>query len=493
MKLDLLDNPLWRPDDLGKPIPDSPHAVSVCLPTWQDNVGYEEDAPRVHDRISTGYPRFVYNGLCSELFAMCAERFGKDDEAVLVYPTQAAAERFSEYLARLTNCHAGIHAFGLHDVHAVCFPRKHVAVAKSGWQHCGEGISSRQAEAVLAGSDYDAGTEAKQILRERVASLAGVSADDVFLFPCGMNAIYRLHRALCKLFPDRKSVQFGFPYVDSLKVQQKFGPGTHFFPRGDATELAELQQVVAREAICGLYTEYPSNPLLVSPPLETLRELADQHEFPLLVDETLATFANADVLPAADVVSTSLTKFFSGIGDVTAGSLIVNPRSVFHSDLVAELTRDGEDLFWGEDAQVLERNSRDFVERMPKVNANAEQVADFLRSHPRVAQVDYPKFRTPEAYRSFLKPAGGWGGLLSVTLDDPAECGPRFFDALRVCKGPNLGTNYTLACPYTILAHYQELDFAEDCGVSPFLVRVSVGLEEADDLIERFGDALAFL
>jgi len=490
MSRDLLENPLCEPDELGRPIPDSPHAVSVCLPTWRDNVGYEEDDPRVHGRISTGYPRFVYNGLCRKLFSVCTERFGKPGEESLAFPTEAAARRFTDYLERHADARLPTHPFGVHNVHAVCFPREQAGVAKSGWQHCGEGISSRQAEAVLAGRAYDLGSEAKQTLRRRIAGLAGVGADDVFLFPCGMNAIYRAHRALCRLFSDRKSVQFGFPYVDSLKVQQKFGPGVHFFPRGDDDELAQLQQLLHSEPISGLYTEYPSNPLLVSPPLDRLRQLAERHDFPLVVDETLATFVNADVLPVADVITTSLTKFFSGIGDVTAGSLIVNPHSRFHAALVEELNDGDEDLFWGEDATVLERNSRDFPERMPRINATAERLAESLQTHPKVARVDYPKFRTREAYQSLLKPKAGFGGLLSVLVEDAPECAPRFFDALQVCKGPNLGTNFTLACPYTILAHYQELDFAESCDVSPFLVRVSVGLEDAGDLIDRFERAL---
>ncbi|MGD9857485.1 MAG: PLP-dependent transferase, partial [Planctomycetaceae bacterium] len=97
----------------------------------------------------------------------------------------------------------------------------------------------------------------------------------------------------------------------------------------------------------------------------------------------------------------------------------------------------------------------------------------------------------PDAFRAFQRPGGGYGGLLSLTLHNEAESAPRFFDALRVCKGPNLGMTYTLACPYTILAHYGELEFAESCGMSRHLIRVSVGLEDADDLIERFNVALA--
>ena len=88
---------------------------------------------------------------------------------------------------------------------------------------------------------------------------------------------------------------------------------------------------------------------------------------------------------------------------------------------------------------------------------------------------------------------GGYGGLLSLELEQPAENAPRFYDALRVTKGPNLGTNYTLACPFTILAHYHELDWAGSCGVSRHLIRVSVGREKPEDLIARFESALAEL
>jgi cystathionine gamma-synthase len=64
-----------------------------------------------------------------------------------------------------------------------------------------------------------------------------------------------------------------------------------------------------------------------------------------------------------------------------------------------------------------------------------------------------------------------------------------FYDALEVNKGPSLGTNYTLVCPYTLLAHYGELDWAEACGVSRYLLRVSVGLEPLETLIARFDKA----
>ena len=75
-------------------------------------------------------------------------------------------------------------------------------------------------------------------------------------------------------------------------------------------------------------------------------------------------------------------------------------------------------------------------------------------------------------------------------MRDAAAKTERFFDALQIPKGPNLGTSFTLCCPFTLLAHYRELDFVETCGISRYLIRVSVGLEDSDWQIERFREAL---
>lgn len=493
MMHELINNPVWRPEDLGKPIPDSPHAASACLPTWADNIGYEEADPRVHDTLTTGYPRFVYNGFCKQLFARCGEQFAREGQSCLAFSSEGVAQRFSAYMLDQAGAEVTIHPFGRHNVHAACFESRHADLAKSYWQHTGEGVSSRQAEACLNDTPAVDAVECKQVLRERVARLSGVAAEDVFLYPNGMNAIYAMHRVVRSLSPELKSVQFGFPYVDSLKVQEKFGPGAHFYTKGDEDDLNAMETLLETESISSLFTEFPSNPLLASPDLKRIQTLARQHNFPLIVDDTLATWLNVDLFSVVDAFTTSLTKFFSGVGDVTAGAVVLNRKSPFYEQFTAGLREQDEDLFWGADAVVLEQNSRDFEERMPRINRTAEALADFLHAHPKVADVYYPKYQTPEAYNAFRRPDGGYSGLLSVVLKDPAETAPRFYDALKVCKGPNLGTSYSLVCPFTILAHYHELDFAESCGVSRYLIRVSVGLEEPEDLVGRFEEALAGL
>ena len=80
---------------------------------------------------------------------------------------------------------------------------------------------------------------------------------------------------------------------------------------------------------------------------------------------------------------------------------------------------------------------------------------------------------------------------MSIVLRDPENTTPVFFDNLEICKGPNLGTNFTLCCPYTILAHYTELEFVESCGVSRWLLRVSIGTEPVEELWSRFERAFA--
>ena len=92
--------PLHLPSDLGRPIPDSPHAVSACLPTWADNIGYEEGEPRVKERLTTGYPRFIYNRFCRDLFAWVGERVAGPGQDCLVFPTAASADRAAGFIDR---------------------------------------------------------------------------------------------------------------------------------------------------------------------------------------------------------------------------------------------------------------------------------------------------------------------------------------------------------------------------------------------------------
>jgi cystathionine gamma-synthase len=141
----------------------------------------------------------------------------------------------------------------------------------------------------------------------------------------------------------------------------------------------------------------------------------------------------------------------------------------------------------------LELNSRDFTQRATTMSRNAQALADHMRTHPKVDRVWHAKSEGGRGYEFIRRENGGYGCLFSFTLKNPEQTSAKFYDALRVCKGPSLGTNFTLACPYTLLAHYEELDWTESVGVSRWLIRVSAGLEETADLIARFDEALALV
>lgn len=489
----LLRSPLWRQRDLGKPLPVSPHANSVCLPTWSDVIGYEQSDPAIISRLQTGYPRFFIHPMVDRLFRECADRFARGDEVCHAYPTERAARRAIESVRRWSGKRGRLEVWGEGGPFIAAFPREVEKEARKHWRHSGDGISSRRAEVLLEGLREPPPGAAKDLIRSRIAGLVGASPELVYLGCSGMSAIYTAHRAAQRLRPGARSVQFGFSYVDTLKIQQDLGPGVHFLPCGDAAELDTLESLLKNEPISAIFAEFPCNPLLHSPDLRRLSQLSQKYGVPLVIDETLGTYVNVDVLPAADIVATSLTKYFTGVGDVMAGAIIVNPARPGAQALRAAVEAEYEDTLWDGDARRLERVSRHFVDRVRRINDTAERLCDSLRSERHVAEVYYPKYNDVESYTAFRRSGGGYGGLFSMLLRDAASNAPRFFDALRVSKGPNLGTHFSLACPFTLLAHFDELDFVESCGVSRHLIRVSVGLESPDDLIARFHDALASL
>jgi cystathionine gamma-synthase len=181
----------------------------------------------------------------------------------------------------------------------------------------------------------------------------------------------------------------------------------------------------------------------------------------------------------------------------------LNPSRKHYSALKERLNIRYEDTYYDEDAIFMERNSRNFSQRAAKIDANAEHVCDFLYaasssssqqgqgqepSSP-ITQVFYPKWQTANHYAARRLPGGGFGGLFSLVFASQAAA-VAFYDALACAKGPSLGTNFTLACPYTILAHYTELDWAAQYGVPQSLVRISIGLEDVNWLHKVFADAL---
>lgn len=468
-------------------MPDSPHACAVCLPTWESVLGYEEGHKRVTRKLQSGYPRFFIHPKVVALFGKAEQQLAQNGERVMVFPTRCACQRAQRYVERRALVAARITSF--EGLQALVVPDQAYQAMRDYWKHTGEIVSSRQAEDCLAGKLLEEGGGRES--RETLAKVMRVPVEDLFVYESGMAAIYAAYRVVIKRRPGKKTLQLEFPYVDALKIQEKFGSGVAFLPHGSGEGKAEALERIRAGEFAGVFCEVPSNPLLHTVDLGVLSLACRDSGTPLLVDDTVSSHLNVDALPLADVVTTSLTKWVSGVGDVMAGSVKLNPESPLYAELHEHMLDQSpqQSTLYARDAEVLARNADGFEERVAAANRGADVVAAFLADHPAVERVWYPKFIDRREYETLMVPGGGYGGLMSFVLKNQKRT-ERFYDALPWNKGPSLGTNFSLACSYSLLAHYRELDWAEECGVPAKLLRLSVGMEDPSELCRRLAEAL---
>jgi cystathionine gamma-synthase len=479
---DLMSQPLWRESTLGHPLPPSPHAVSVALPCWEHVVGYEEKRPEIIRQLACGYPRFVIHPKIRELSRrICGSEFG------LVFPSERSAHSAAAYVRQDGCCDATV---VLSDgVYGVRVSESAYERLRSYWQHTGLIVSTRQAEALATPGVPAAGGSVHRDLRRMLAGFYGCGEDDVFLTPTGMAAQYLALQALRQRTPGCGTVQLGFPYVDTLKLQEKLGDGAELLHVLDRID-EDLERVLQAGPKAGCFAEIPGNPLLGSADLRRITPILRSHGTPLVADDVVATPYNVDLRGHADLVATSLTKYVVGTGEAMGGAVVCHPDSPYYGVLRAGVAARHEELLWAADAAVILEQARSFPERMHRHNENGLWIAERLRRHSQVERVWYPKWEFSEVYDAVRRPEGGWGALITFLPRNAASTSPRIYDRMEVCKGPSLGTVFTLACPFTLLAHYTELEWAEACGVSRYLIRLSVGLEDPEDLWGRLSRAL---
>jgi cystathionine gamma-synthase len=412
-------------------------------------------------------------------------------------------------------------------VYVVLFPMARMPLVIPWWQNTGTGVSSRLAEDALKDpsslKEVDIETPRPQwdqkptkALSQRLADLlerepvvgpartTKVEPSNVYLYTSGMTAICAVHDYLLRWSGGKSTtVLFGLAFHQTIHIFEFFGPGVKNLPL--ATEYDELEKYLKEETENGtpvqaIWTEFPSNPLLVAADLWKLRELADKYKTVLVVDETVSSFCNVDVVPVADVIVTSLTKSFSGYADVIAGSAVLNPNSSLYSELKPFFDDNYSNDLYARDAQQLLDNIDDYFPRSTTLNDNAAMLVDYLHKEAQdpaspVAKVYYPTVNPSKSnYDAFKRPdtadfKTGYGCLFSVELDSEQTI-IAFYDNLKVNNGPHLGAHRTLTLPYVRALYFEHLDKAAEQGMNATQIRVSVGLEPADELLELFKDAV---
>ena len=289
-------------------------------------------------------------------------------------------------------------------------------------------------------------------------------------------------------------LQLGWIFFDTAKLFERGIVEADHRLLPDPFDVDRLAQVVAAHAgeIAGIVAEVPSNPLLQTPDLPALREIADRAGCAVVIDATIGTPYNVDVLEYADVACESLTKYATGSADVLMGAAVVNPASPFAQPLDDGLRRRGDRPYHRDAARVAERVAG-YESRMAQVNANAMVLAEFFHKQPAVRRVHWAYEPRSEAnFRKVERHPEAPGGLLMLDLDVPVES---VYDHLAVAKGPSFGAEFTMAAPQVFVAHF---DLLSDPGGRAVLgahglhrdmLRVSVGTEDIDRITATFEEA----
>jgi cystathionine gamma-synthase len=494
---------------LGQRIPASPHAVSLSLPTLRDVRGYEEKNPETIRHLTSGYPRFVVHPFTRKL----VEHFTETQPALggrMLWLTSSAA--MARGLVDALGAQSGAQLFADGGLHGVSHPAASgslAAQAKTFLQNVGGFLSSREAEDQLirrglAASPYpettfdgDAVGEIRRVLRRALPECADA---DLQLANSGMHAIYAAFRASAQLQAARGRtiwIQLGWLYMDTIAILKRFTatPADYVYLR-DPLDFEAIKRLFHRfgARIAGVIAELPTNPLIQTPDVAGLSELCRHHGVHLILDPSIACAFNVHVLPHADLVVSSLTKYTASEGDLTAGLVAVNPARPDAAQLRAGVAA-GLDPVYPRDLARLAAQIGQTEAVLAQINANGARVAAFLAQHPRVRDVYWPLHPASRAnYLAIARAPDATGGMMSFTLRGPME---PFYDALRMAKGPSFGMKTTLICPFMYLAHYDLVTtpagIAELAAsrLDPDLLRLCVGTEPADEIIAVLDEALA--
>ncbi|KAL4219733.1 hypothetical protein ACF0H5_020147 [Mactra antiquata] len=274
------------------------------------------------------------------------------------------------------------------------------------------------------------------------------------------------------------------------KILAKYGVDTTWVPAG--CDVSEYQKNI-RPNTKLLYGETPCNPMMTLLDLEEFGKLGISEGILTMVDGTFASpFCQQSIKFGIDISAHSCTKYLGGHSDLTAGCLtfkdVKNWKTMkrYQSTLGVQLSP--------HDGSMLLRGIKTIHVRMPVHCLNAMKIASFLEGHDKVSFVRYPGLKSHPQYDVAVKQMEGFSGMIAVEIKGGIEGGKAFVENLSLAQlAVSLGGVETLIeHPATMTHGPMIMSDAEREGanITPGLVRISIGLEDADDLIRDFSRAL---
>jgi cystathionine gamma-synthase len=330
------------------------------------------------------------------------------------------------------------------------------------------------------------GNPTQRIAEEKLAALEG--AEDCLLFASGMAAITTtlfamLSRGAHVVVTDdsyRRTRQF------LHQVLHRYGVEVSTVPAGDYEAIEDAIRPTTRLVL----SESPTNPYNCVLDLERVVDVGHRHRVKTLIDATFATPFNQRPLEfGIDLVVHSATKYLGGHNDLLAGAVLGSAEMVDAIRAMQAVTGAVVDPFA---AYLLIRGLKTFALRLARQNANAQALAEFLAGHPRVVTVHYPGLPSHPHHAVARRQMRGFGGVVSFEVAGDLAAASRVVDACRIPRiAPSLGGVESLIEQPALMSFY-ELTTEErlQVGIKDNLIRYSVGIEDADDLIADLGAAL---
>lgn len=326
------------------------------------------------------------------------------------------------------------------------------------------------------------GNPTTTVLEEKIAALE--EGEAAVAMSSGMGAIsstlWTILKAGDHIVTDK--TLYGCTFALMCHGLTRFGVEVSFV---DTSNLEEVKNAM-KENTRVVYLETPANPNLKIVDLEEISKIAHTNPNTLVVvDNTFATpYIQKPLKLGVDIVVHSVTKYLNGHGDVIAGLVVTNKTLADQIRFIGLKDMTGA-VLGPQDAYYIVRGMKTFEIRMERHCKNAKVVAEFLDKHPKIEKVYYPGLETHEGYNIVKKQMKDFGGMISFELKGGYEAGKTLLNNLKLCSlAVSLGDTETLIQHPASMTHspYTKEE-REAAGITDGLVRLSVGLENVEDII----------
>ncbi|MGE3608686.1 MAG: PLP-dependent aspartate aminotransferase family protein [Bacteriovoracaceae bacterium] len=281
-------------------------------------------------------------------------------------------------------------------------------------------------------------------------------------------------------------------YGGTYRLFTKVFEGLHQFKFVDTTNLKKLEEEVNSFKPALIWVETPTNPLLKISDITAISSLAKKVGALTVVDNTfMSPYFQNPLNLGADIVLHSMTKYINGHSDVVGGALIMNSQELRDKlFFLQNAIGPSQSPF---DSWLVLRGLKTLAVRMKTHEQNAMKIATFLESHPKVERVVYPGLKSHPQHELAKKQMKGFSGMITFFLKGEIAESRRFLENLEIfALAESLGGVESLVDHPAIMTHASiPKNVREELGIFDNLIRLSVGIEDADDLINDLSNALS--